>query len=225
MRQDSHLEELKMSANLCRQYPTFIPIWTHHLLPFLLPSERHTRSWWTHVVLRQLFIISEMRTGLDEQDFFDHMGLWMISHRPRPHLLNMYTNHKHDNLIIEIWCWTWSECDEKYFSDYWKGDMFSPSELAFHSNPDVLEDRNRIATFLRFKVCVLCYQENEGRMCMFQLREKEHITFPACRSHTGMLVQRGVIYQGDGKYYGVQRVLEDDDVMEDTMSIRASICE
>jgi hypothetical protein len=170
-----------MRTILSTWYPTFTDIWTHHLLPFLLPSERYARSWLYEVVMRQLLMIDEHRKHMDG------------------HLLDVSSNSRHvyvntTHLVIEIWCWR-----KRHTSYMWYGFNVNRDGLQMYDKlsltPALLEDIDMSRSFGR---CGVCSQYQYGSFGRSFLLKGTSIKFLTCEDH--LLIQ-GVIYKKDGMYY------------------------
>jgi len=214
-----------------------VDIWTHHLLSFILPSERHVRAWFISIVLQELLMVRELRDSVDDQLFYDLHDIRIVSKRRRPHMLDVSSNSRYEYstdtrfLQVEIWCWVWSEGYGLYHSDY-VSILFEivPSGFRDHHNkiyvqlgilPDEIkqDDNGNV-------VCLICQRENVARKCTFKVQGQD-ITFLACRSHIQKLVEEGVIGETNKMLFKVELCVEknETDVLEDTVSIRESMCE
>jgi hypothetical protein len=124
----------------------------------------------------------------------------------------------------------WSEGWGIYHSDY-VSILFEivPSGFRHHHNklyaqlgilPDKIkqDDNGNV-------VCLICQRENVARKCTFKVQGQD-ITFPACRSHIQKLVEEGVIGETNKMLFKVELCVEknETDVLEDTVSIRESMC-
>jgi hypothetical protein len=191
-------------------------IWTHHVYPFLLPSVHYPRAWLKEVVLRQLLMVAEEWKVSESSTIQPHSCLFSNSRF-------QYTHENNRRLLVEIWCWTRVSALSTYM-----GHRFTVHNTGFrcllslYFTPLILE-RNEVNK--DGKHCQVCGTHiNNARMSMFVLLSTD-VEFMACRTHNMMLCN-GVIYMEDRMYYEVgSAVIKTDDVLEETMSIRASMCE
>jgi hypothetical protein len=160
---------------------------------------------------------------INDHQFYNFI---VSSKKPHSNIFDLKTNSRHDYnndsgvLTMESWCWVeWKQYYSVYlkdvhFSVYLRDDRIRYPVLLFQ-DADV---------YLKCAICAVCGKDADKRMVGLTMRGRNNGEFLACRSHVGFLVENGVICQTDKMYYEVRR-WNVSDVMEDSMSIRSSMCE